>query len=284
MSQISVNVLLYGHYPHLASRVLSRLLGAPGSIVQDLRIGLNDVCEETREYVWKFCGSLFTQAPCHVYEPPTNVGKYPLMRRMFYDEKRPLAPLTMWFDDDSYLSINSGPRFWESVIEALPVTDNPLKPVMLGYPHYIKARGQQLAGIIEQPWYGKMPFGNPHMYYFATGGWWTARTAFITQWDYPFADLHHSGGDSILGELLRQQQRRINGFHNAVCHCPSDGCVERALRCGNIPNQVHINHADRRGVGVHRSSEVYVFEHWISGSSGYDYSHHSFPCDVHSFG
>lgn len=273
----SINVLLYGDYPALARRVLCSLLLTPRSFVTDIRIGLNAVSAQTRELAFGFCQQSFVQSPCYIYEPldGQNVGKYPLMRRMFYDERRPLASKIMWFDDDSYLA-NADMSWWN---EAAAESD---KYVVMGARHFIRPRGNQWEGVRAQPWYSGLPLTPTGMFSFITGGWWTAQTEFLHAWDYPFLDLHHNGGDSILGELARQRSQPLGVFAKQLCHCPCDGCTSRVKLSEASANLVHINHADRRGVGSSRAEERYIWQEWPNDVSG-QLQQHSFECSVFSF-
>lgn len=275
----SVNVLLYGDYPALAYRVLQPLRTAPAELVKDLRIGLNAVSPKVKDIVFDFCGRDFLRAPCYVYETEHNVGKYPLMRRMFKDSKRPLADHIMWFDDDSYLGRSVGSGWWYAVMATLSGSNLG----MLGVVHYIRPRGNQLLGMRQQPWYTGKPLHNDQ-FKFITGGWWAGRSDFILQHDYPFEELHHNGGDSILGALCQQQDIRIETFADTICHCQSDGCVRKAAMLGDGHSMVHINHAERRGLGSRRQDEVYIWQGYQPGMV--DFSHHmlhNFQCKVYSF-
>ena len=52
--------------------------------------------------------------------------------------------------------------------------------------------------------------------YFATGGWWIARREVLAQWDWPWPELKHNGGDCTLGELFYQQGLRLKNYHADV--------------------------------------------------------------------
>lgn len=259
----SLAVLLYGDYPELARRVLGSIRDSrpPASLVADLRIGLNAVSPATEQVVRELCACQLRHLPCHVYRPPANAGKYPLMRRMFYDPKCPLADRVMWFDDDSHLEPSCDAAWWQtisrrsrSVIGAGGV---------LGKVYTILQRGNQHLGIRQQPWYAGKPVGPRHRFRFATGGWWVAETAFLHRWDYPFPDLFHNGGDSILGELVRQQSAQLLDYHAGV-----------RINVGGRKG--------RRGIGVALRNEVYVWQDYQPGLP-WDLSHQAFPCTVERY-
>jgi hypothetical protein len=115
------------------------------------------------------------------------------------------------------------------------------------------------------------------MYRFATGGWWVANMDFLRRWDYPFKALHHNGGDSILGEVLRQQGLTPKHWAEGLrCHC--EACSSRTLPSSAI-GRVHINvggRKGRRGIGV--TNEQYV---WASGLG--DSLHQNFQLRVQRY-
>jgi len=197
----TVCVLCYGDHTDLAQRCLgsiSRTLDKQH--VVDLRVGLNDVCPGTREYVFDVLRSMDLLDPPLIYEPERNVHKYPLMRRMFYDKLRPVQSThLMWFDDDS--CITDGPDWWAKTwAKAQQYT-------MIGDIWYVPYRGHT-EWVRRQSWYTGKPFhkirGREAMK-FATGGWWAAEFLPIRRWSYPWQELNHRGGDCSLGEMLNQQ-------------------------------------------------------------------------------
>jgi hypothetical protein len=266
----SICTVLYGDYPQLAQRLLdSWKLRAH---VQDFRIGLNAVGDKTRKLVETWAKSQVRREPVYVYEAVNadNLGKYPLMRAMFYD--RPLASRVMWFDDDSFLDQSVGVPWWDTVlVSSLQVTQ-------LGAVHQIRQRHMQHAVIRQQPWYTGKPVDDRHLFRFVTGGWWVADSAFIQKWDYPFPALYHNGGDSILGELIRQQSGILVHFTPHIrCHCES--CAAKPV-LEDMP-VAHINvggRKGRRGIGV--TQENYV---WADGCTQPSLEHQNFDLKVQRY-
>lgn len=262
----SVNVLLYGDHPNLATRCLQSLTQLNVlDAVAEFRIGLNGVSWSTRKAAVDFAIKVKTR--CHVYEPldAQNVGKYPLMRRMFYDPARPVtADNVMWFDDDSYfLPDHTGTLpvdlWWGQItdlLKAYAVVGS------LYTPGYTWTPVERTA-IAVQAWFAGVPTHEKPL--FATGGWWAARREFLTAWDYPFREIRHNGGDTILGELCRQQ-----------------GAVDPANRLGSYKSLVKINadgngnesKAKRRGITTPRPF-LYL--------PPYSYAHHDFEVRVETF-
>jgi hypothetical protein len=212
--RISLCTLLYGDYPELAQRVLTGIgINLPWghAWVQDVRIGLNEVGDATARYVDQWAQR--QPVPVTTYDAGRNVYKYPLMRRMFRD-KVPgfpaLATWANWFDDDSYLD----PCFpWDELMMEAEVAD------MIGKPYVWFVRGRQWDWVQAQPWHDprvgppKAYRGKP-VFHFFQGGWWLLRQSVICRYNWPFEELVHRGGDSTLGELMRQQGlRTVLGAH-----------------------------------------------------------------------
>ena len=265
----SVCTTIYGDYPELAKKLLSSINHFDH--IHDIRIGLNDASSETVDFVHDWSTNICHSVPVLLFQEQDgkNVGKYPLMRQMF--KYRELADRVMWFDDDSYLDPAAGGHWWNAVDEVSQYA------TQIGALHSIRQRGKQWLHIQEQPWFTGKTVGPKHKYKFATGGWWVIKSEFITQWDYPFAELYHNGGDSMLGELLRQQGKAIKSPSTLMrCHCES--CEKRVNPEAN-PAVVHINvggRKGRRGIGV--TDEKYV---WATEP---DLSHQNFNLKVISYG
>lgn len=201
----SVNALLYGNYPELAERCLNSLERMfHKGYVKEFRIGLNAVSTRTKSIATTFAQK--STVTCLLYEPNggRNVGKYPLMRRMFYDPAYPVMPkYLMWFDDDSYYTEEGSSTAKEAWWRSLDVSLNHRAVLGSLYRPSYEWSKAEISAIQQQPWYSGVSLDTKPI--FATGGWWTARREFLADWDYPFPQLHHNGGDVLLGELCRQQ-------------------------------------------------------------------------------
>lgn len=208
--------LCYGHYPYLASRMLHSILdGTDWSWVAEWRLAAHEVSQETWELMLKVAAK--APVPTLIYRTlrPSNPGKYVTMRYMLYDPQRPVAPTVsriMWFDDDSYLKV--GPQqahdWWQTLSRKAAAC------TVLGSLYVIRQRGKQYLNIPKQPWYGGKALSANHFYRFATGGWWVADLPFLYRWNYPWPELRHNGGDSLLGELCRQQNGSLCQFRDGV--------------------------------------------------------------------
>ena len=180
----SVCAILYGDYPNLAKDLLSSFRHT--AHIQDIRLGLNAVSRETKEYVEGWATKQMRSCPVYLYEEEQgkNLGKYPLMRQMFKD--RQLAAKTMWFDDDSFLDATYTDWWDKALVMSQQYTQ-------VGSLHKQVQHGRQHEVVIKQPWFTGKLFNARSLYVFATGGWWIADTAFLAKWDYPFPGLYHKG-------------------------------------------------------------------------------------------
>jgi hypothetical protein len=73
---------------------------------------------------------------------------------------------------------------------------------------------------------------------FATGGYWWLRTDVIRQLDWPDERLSHNGGDTLLGEAIRQQGWPFhkNNYGVKVNAAPRRGLHEAPAGSSN-PNE-----------------------------------------------
>jgi hypothetical protein len=261
----SVCAILYGDYPNLAKDLLSSFRYT--AHIQDIRLGLNAVSKETKEYVEGWATKQMKSCPVYLYEEEQgkNLGKYPLMRQMFKD--RQLASKTMWFDDDSFLDATYTDWWDKALILSKQHTQ-------VGALHKMVQHGRQHEVVIKQPWFTGKPFNARSLYVFATGGWWVADTAFLAKWDYPFADLYHNGGDSILGEVVRQQGGSLGEYHKGVqCYC--ENCQKTNIKLNAV---VRINvggRSGRRGIG--KTDEQVL---WKDGNVNPSLAHQSFELKI----
>ena len=259
--------MFYGDYPEIAKRLLDSL--DVHDCVKDFRFGLNQVGTSTRDYIHNWAFRHFRDKPVYCYEESSgsNLGKYPILRQMLRD--RPLADRVMWFDDDSYVDPAAGANWWRIA------ADVSNKKIQVGAVHFIMQRNRQHEVIVKQPWFTGKSINKRHRFEFVTGGWWIANSEFLLKWDYPFPALYHNGGDSILGELIRQQNGKLINFSKGIqCHC--ENCVGSGNHKGKPV--VHINtggRKGRRGLGVR--DERYV---WEDGNSFPALSHQNFNMTV----
>lgn len=271
----TVYSLLYGDYPKLASKLLAGF--CRHSQVTEYVFGLNQISDATRQVLHDWIAvsqsaTIVTVEDCE----KKNRGKYPLMRKMF--EVSATSPSVMWFDDDSCVDFVHTDRWWDE-IDSQWHSRSP-DVVQCGAIHKIRQRGLQYEVVARQPWYTGQPLSAVSNYTFVTGGWWIADRSFLSQWDYPFPAIHHNGGDSILGELVRQQGKKLMSVGRlGRCHCES--CSRKRTRMP-VGTCVHINvggRTGRRGIGVR--DERYV---WANGNVDPSLEHQDFTVEVRNYG
>lgn len=232
MKGFDVYVLTYGEHHGLLDRCLSSIEKVFCPIhIRRLTIGLNEpslVSLSTAESFAERASARGT--PVRLYVPGRNVGKYPLMRFMFAHQGMPCERI-MWFDDDSHLRCRDS-LWW---IEALR---HARRSDMVGHLHRLKKRYQpgQEDGIKAAPWYSGKKLSPDYRVKFATGGWWMLNPDIVRKWSWPFVELHHNSGDTILGELCRQRDYVLRDWHSGVS--VNDG-KRRGLSSGWIWENAH---------------------------------------------
>lgn len=241
-------VLLYGDYPHLAERCLVPLLRLAAAGLIELRVGCNEISSRTEDFLARWLVERIENV--RVFRSQENILKYPMMRLLF-GHGHPLAgpapirtDFLMWFDDDSYVK-HPQPHKWLAETEArMDGAD------MLGSVYTMKAphTDTQVAWIAAQPWYGGRPVLNPPK--FATGGWWLLRSEIVYRYNWPVTDILHDGGDTMLGELLNQQDLKLAHYNTGVAiNADAQGReskAERRGRSGRTPRAGTQPFADRK--------------------------------------
>ena len=225
MSKVSICVLLYGPHTDLAERCLNSLEHASrdGRYVADFRIGMNKVAPLTGHFAATWARK--QDKPVTIYATDENTYKYPMMRKMLYHPTAPpLADLTMWFDDDSYLTNEFS---LENLVESVMPECH-----MAGQRWYLSPQGRQWEWIKTQTWFDSR-FFKPRHFEFCQGGWWCSHTLMLTEYDWPTEELRHNGGDSLLGELCRHQGLVMAQYDKGVrINADSEGNHSKAERRG----------------------------------------------------
>jgi GT2 family glycosyltransferase len=218
---VTICVLCYGDHPVLARRILENLRRYTPPHDYKLRLGLNGVCEETREFVRQIAAFLPVEL---IIESPTNLYKVGMMRRLFCD-----APLStgwvIWFDDDSFPYRGDWLKMLALSSALEPEVD------MWGKRLFIHAGDGHVQFIREAPWYRNLEPIQQHGCYrldFIAGGYWAIRTSLLRLLDWPDRRLIHFGDDYFLGEALRQSGAVLGQatsgviINNAPRRAPSD--------------------------------------------------------------
>lgn len=206
---VCVCVLFYGageKYLSLAKRVLNAPMRQLANLDVEFRFGCNAVGESTREYLQEQASVYFQRTL--FFEETQNVFKYPIMRRMF-NEKMIKAPVTIWFDHDSYIEPDVDVEAWLSrVVRQLGSCK------MIGSIHKGKLNDAQLRWVNRQLWANEE--AEPHYLPYATGSWWAINTDVLYSYNWPPPNLQQKGGDLLLGELFKQQKLSLCHFRDGL--------------------------------------------------------------------
>ena len=212
-----VAVLLYGDYPSLADRCLRSVMS---QTVAD-RCTIAVWCNEVSNRVLSVVGDRLRtpERLAHVYSSG-NIRKYPAMRKLLYD-CYPAAERFVWLDDDAYFTSDDA---LSRLLSQLDSAD------LVGWLHTMPYRPGQREWIAGQPWYSGR---RRERFTFAQGSCWAARAARLRAWWYPWPELLHCGGDSMLGELAFQQDWRIRHTRDGFrVNADETGAVNKSQRRG----------------------------------------------------
>lgn len=218
---LTVCALTYGNYPELTARCLESIRRVFGDKLE-LRVGCNQVSPASEAIALRLA------SPGQCLVSAENLYKYPMMRRLFFEQ--PITtPWTMWFDDDSALVPPDGTygHWYDRLMQAAAQAD------ILGSPYTQGWAGNQREWVKAQPWYtGDDPALRPKVG-FLTGGWWMIRTELLHRYNYPWPEIQHNGGDAMLGELCRQQGLRVRTFREHIwINADGQGRESKAKRRG----------------------------------------------------
>ncbi|HEY7310265.1 MAG TPA: hypothetical protein VH643_12955 [Gemmataceae bacterium] len=222
--RVTLCALTFGNYLPYFRRCLESLLAAPPQEPFELRLGFNDAPTSFAYAVgrlgadgaaWmhtrvpggveRFTNTGDDGMPVWLWHSPVNLYKEPMARRLFHD-----VPLTteyvLWFDDDSYVE----PGWWEQL---RPLLERQVD--YIGQPWWVYYLPGQEEMIRAQPWYRGVPFARQDGrtgINFMTGGFLAVRSERLREANFPDTGfwwkgrtLQQYGGDTLLGEIARQQ-------------------------------------------------------------------------------
>lgn len=210
IKSLTICVLLYGDYLPLAQRCLRSIYQAVDKSLFELRLGANAISQRTRDWIKK---EILPYGNVRFYDSIENLRKYPIMRKMLYDEPAAATEWTAWFDDDS--SINDAS--W------LPQLDNYVRcnaaVGMIGKQYFYHLKPGQVDWIKQAKWYTGKPMplrkGIPKSD-FMTGGYWLIKTEHLKTLNWPDPRLGHNSGDVNLGAACYQNNIALGQFYNGV--------------------------------------------------------------------
>ncbi len=205
--------LLYGDYFPMHRRHLDALVKTCPAGRVDLRIGSNELGAQALQYVSNMVRD--GRASAH-YRHKTNDKKYPVMREMFWDEKRPITTKwVIWTDDDTMVDRNDE---WLALLSQ-QIVNNPGVD-MFGPLRVYKLTESQPQWIRSAPWFrgrqfrdkSSKPQPNADKVHFAVGAFWALRVEAMRAADIPCRRLGHNGGDWTIGEQLWQAGFKLKNW------------------------------------------------------------------------
>jgi hypothetical protein len=223
-ADVCICVLFYGaenkHFK-LAQRVLNEPMRCLAKRNVEFRFGCNAVGAETTSFLQRQIAEHFHTTI--LFHSANNIMKYPMMREMLYAP--PVrAPVTMWFDHDSYLDLDPDDNidsWFDRVVKQVQGCN------LLGSVQKAKLTPAQFAWAEQQPWFDAQR-ANTYFSY-PIGGWWAAQTAFLRQFDWPAVNFQQKGGDVILGAAFKHQNIPFCHFRQGVRISANDMGVESPL-------------------------------------------------------
>lgn len=245
--ELTVCVLGFGDQTTDLGRCLEsirRVLPGDESVAR-VRIGLNRPSSALSVLPARWaasCADARPMLPCNIVRT-TWLPKYPTARLLIHGDADADADVTpieteyvMWFDDDSYICDDAPATFFADHVAAMAQGGYDLA----GSRYTQTLRRGQRAWIEAQPWANLAVFPSPQknaagddMATFCQGAWWIARTARLREWDYPWPQLYHNGGDVMLGELARRQHWKIRNTRDGVAiNAGATGRESKAPRRG----------------------------------------------------
>lgn len=212
----TIYCLLYGDHFTLHRRLLESLFKRLPSDEAHVVIWCNTVCADTR--VWLYS---HVRADWSVIFSDDNVPKYKVMGELFHGDHAPVSDWVVWFDDDSHVIADN---WWQRTKDFLEMKARE-GVCYVGQPWYVHHLAGQWDFIKQASWFKGLepqmcPTKKPGVkrpgIWFAQGSYWWLRTDILRLLNWPDERLNHNGGDTLLGEAVRQQGLPFHRFHYGV--------------------------------------------------------------------
>lgn len=218
--KVTIFVLFYGDFHVLHKKCLSGILTTVPRARLDLRVGTNQVCNDTLDMINTYVSQgVITK---HYYHAD-NAYKYPVMREMFHDPEHPITTKwVLWFDDDSLCDVE--PAWFNIICSHINAEAKKRNAHMVGAGMRWSTNDVQRRILSSRPWYKNKPWRsitgapapNGTCIIFVHGGFWAITAEAIKKADIPDlgTGLTHNGGDWQIGEQLYQAGLGILPFNN----------------------------------------------------------------------
>ncbi len=211
--RVRVLTLLYGDHFDLHARLIGGLQAIPPHLDYSIILWCNQVGDRTRALVERFVSRSIAFNAVFSEE---NVRKYEVMRRLMRHDPLP-PPLGttnnwwLWLDDDvKFLS----PDWFRAALKYID-SKRAENICYVGEPWFVPYLPGQLEFIKASTWYKGLPpltKARP-VIEFAQGSFWWLRADVAKEIGWPDPRLEHNGGDTLLGEAIRQQGLPFHKFH-----------------------------------------------------------------------
>jgi hypothetical protein len=208
---LSILIGLYGDYPELSLRAVNSVLDNAIDHSFHLYVGMNECCPKTIAAMRHLADEGKINA---LIESRRNLNKDPMMRLLIdlVDTR-----FLLWMDDDSHLL----PGWQEAIGDFLATSGGAFD--VAGHVFYSNRTDKYQEFCRLRPWY----VGDDHWFdpdhanrvWFATGGLWLARTAFLRWHNFPDRCMVKKQDDLLLGDLISQQRGRLLHFPNSIMDC-----------------------------------------------------------------
>jgi len=217
---VTIYALLYGNDLALHTRLLRSLFAYTPLDQAVIRLWCNTIGKPSQKLVMGF-KEKHGSADFEYLFSEENKPKYKAMRLMFHEMEtwKPQTPWILWFDDDSYIDKSD---WWQKTTGHIARVPNCSYVGQSWYVHHLPG---QWDFIKQATWFKGKPtemcatrtpgIKSPGIT-FAQGAYWWLRTDVMKQIDWPDVRLSHNGGDTLLGEAVRQQGLPFTAFNYGV--------------------------------------------------------------------
>jgi hypothetical protein len=217
---VTIYILCYGDYLDLHRRLFESLKKYLPKGVARVVVWGNQLSDASQKYVESAVTAFDDR---WVNLQPENVPKYTLMRELWHENEEtiPRTPWTLWLDDDTHITSSD---WWDKTMKY--IKDHEHENICyFGHIWFVHHLPGQWEFIEQSEWYRGVPtemmptrtknVKKPGVA-FANGGYVWLRSDVLRQINWPDKRLVHNGGDSLLGEAVRQQGFPRFDYHHGV--------------------------------------------------------------------
>lgn len=194
--QFSVLIGTYGNFPQYSIRAVKSVLDPKRNY--DIHVGCSECCPETRKALRQL---LDEEKIDSLLESRQNINKDPMMRLLI---DRSMTPYVLWLDDDSHVKGE-----WASILEKF-IPGNEFD--CAGHIFFYNRDKDYQEFLEKRPWWLGKNTDEQNRVWFATGGLFLAKTAFLRKHDFPDRSMVKKQDDLLLGDLISQQGGKLIGL------------------------------------------------------------------------